>query len=455
VFIAARLYARAAGVGFDTSPFRGFWHLIDADLLRARLGESLFYLHSQPPLFNLWLGLYAKLCPDEASFALAFALSYLALGALHALLLVRVAHALGVRGWLAFLPAALFCASPAALLYENFLFYSHPVLVLVSASAYLLYRLLNSGRPRDAWLLASSLLAIVLMRSLFHPLFLPCAGLAAVFGLRGCAGAVRRALLPFACAGLLVLALLAKNQILFGSFSLSSWGGMSLARVVLDRTPPAQRSAMIAGAELSPLAAVSGFKALARYPLAPELLSPRGIPLLDRTAKLDGQPNFHHHAFVAISQTLARDAVRVVRSSPAIYQRSVRENLAQSGKSAWTYRPLVEQRRRIAGYVRGYTAALGWFPGLGATNFLTVLALAFYGFLAARGEREERAGLLRYMSFCALYVVFVGALFERSENQRFRLLVDPFLLLLALHALRAGWLRLRSLGATRERTARC
>src|SRR5690606_22626116 len=118
---------------FDVSPFGGFWHLIDPDLLRERLAESLFYLHSQPPLFSLWLGIYAKLFPDEAAFGRAFALSYLALAVLHALLLVGLARALGLRGWLSFLPAALFTASPSVLLYESFLFYSYPVLVLVSA----------------------------------------------------------------------------------------------------------------------------------------------------------------------------------------------------------------------------------------------------------------------------------------------------------------------------------
>ncbi len=449
VFVAARVYAYARGVRFDASPFRGFWHLVDADLLRERLGESILYLHSQPPLFNLWLGVYAKLFADEAAFTCAFALSYLALSALHAFLLVRLARVLGLSGWLAFLPAALFCASPAVLLYENFLFYSHPVSVLLSASAYLLYRLLHTARARDAWLMAIVLLAVVLMRSLFHPLFLVCVGGALIWGLRRHAAAVQRALVPFACATLIVLGLLAKNQVLFGSFALSSWGGMSLARVVLDRTPQEQRSAMIARAELSPLAAVSGFKALARYPVAPELLLPSGIPLLDRAFKLDGQPNFHHRAYVAISQTLARDAVRVARSAPAIYLTSVRENLAQSGKSAWTYRPLSEQKRRISGYVRRYTAVLGWLPGLGATSYLSVLALALYGLLAARGQRDARAGLLRYLSFCALYVVFVGALFERSENQRFRLLVDPFLLLLACAALHGIWRRFSSLRALR------
>jgi hypothetical protein len=55
-FGASRAAAYAAGVRFDSSPLAFCWQLVDPDLLRTRLLESLFYLHGQPPLFNLYLG---------------------------------------------------------------------------------------------------------------------------------------------------------------------------------------------------------------------------------------------------------------------------------------------------------------------------------------------------------------------------------------------------------------
>ncbi len=56
MFLLSRSAAMAAGVRFDASPLGYFLQYLDPHLLRARLGESLWYLHSQPPLFNLLLG---------------------------------------------------------------------------------------------------------------------------------------------------------------------------------------------------------------------------------------------------------------------------------------------------------------------------------------------------------------------------------------------------------------
>ena len=281
----------------------------------------------------------------------------------------------------------------------------------------------------------ATLALLVLTRSLFHPLVLLAVALGALRALRQSGRSARPLGLPFALAGLLLLSVLAKNYVLFGSFALSSWGGMNLARVALDRVPPDERAARIARGELSAFAAVGPFKELARYPLAKELLSARGVPLLDRAHKLDGAPNFHHHAFVHVSHALGRDARAMIASAPALYLRSVHENLRQAGKSSWTYAPLRAQKARIAGYVRVFSALFGWFPGLGACAYGTVLALALYAFVRARSLPRAARGLLLYGAFSALYVVFVGALFERSENQRFRLLVDPFLLPIAARAL--------------------
>jgi hypothetical protein len=433
LFVAVRGYAALQGLGFDASPWRGFWHLVDSDLLETRLAESIFYLHSQPPIFNLALGLYAK--AFGPAFESAWQVSFLALAALHAFLLVRLGLGLGLSRALAFIVAGLFTVSPAVLLYENFLFYSYPAMVLLSASAFFLERALRGGRRRDFGWFFGCLALLVLTRSLIHPLFLLAAGACCALFARRVHKSARATLLPWACAAAPVLLVLCKNLVLFGSFALSSWGGMSLARVVLDRTPAQERAALIARGTLSPLASVSGFKALERYPIDPSLLLPTGIPLLDRSHKRDGAPNFHHRAFVAISHTLAADAARMMREAPTIYLASIRENLAQAGKSAWTYRPLSAQKRRIGGYVRTYSALLGAVPGLGGTDSALVLLLAGYALLRGRALSDARAGLLVFLACSALYVVFVGALFERSENQRFRFLVDPFLLLLAACAL--------------------
>ncbi len=43
------------------------WQALDTDLLRNDLLTSLFYLHTQPPLFNLFAGMIIKVFSDYAA----------------------------------------------------------------------------------------------------------------------------------------------------------------------------------------------------------------------------------------------------------------------------------------------------------------------------------------------------------------------------------------------------
>ena len=56
-FVISHIVYYAMGVRFDeTSPLT-FAQYLDEALLKHNLLESLLYLHSQPPLFNLFLGI--------------------------------------------------------------------------------------------------------------------------------------------------------------------------------------------------------------------------------------------------------------------------------------------------------------------------------------------------------------------------------------------------------------
>ena len=61
VFVVTRLIYAYVGVEFDYSWVYKQWHLIDFDLMQSQLIKSLWYFHYQPPLFNFFVGLLAKL----------------------------------------------------------------------------------------------------------------------------------------------------------------------------------------------------------------------------------------------------------------------------------------------------------------------------------------------------------------------------------------------------------
>ena len=74
--ISRVLYAMG-GVEFDIKTISYSWQIIDPELLQSRPLESLWYCHSQPPLFNAFLafGLKVPIAPE-----LFFHACYLAMG---------------------------------------------------------------------------------------------------------------------------------------------------------------------------------------------------------------------------------------------------------------------------------------------------------------------------------------------------------------------------------------
>ena len=130
----------------------------------------------------------------------------------------------------------------------------------------------------------------------------------------------------------------------------------------------------------------------------------------------------------------------VIRERPSTYLRSVWENVKQTLHPATTYAPLAEARARIGPLVRVYEPLLGWLPSLGPVGIWPVLlplVLLAAGAELWRGRvaPDARSALIAYLLFNIVYVIAVGALMERSENQRFRFDVDPMIWVLLLVAL--------------------
>src|SRR4051794_34733179 len=95
LFLLSRGFAYARGVRFDVTPLTQSWQFLDPLALKDNLAQSLFYLHAQPPPFNLFLGLGLKLGHPAAFFWGTF----LCLGlALH-LGLYGMCRRLGVPRW--------------------------------------------------------------------------------------------------------------------------------------------------------------------------------------------------------------------------------------------------------------------------------------------------------------------------------------------------------------------
>ena len=230
-FLSQFVY-HAAGIRFDSTPLQAYPQYIDPPLLEQKLLRSLFYLHSQPPLFNMFLGLVAKLAPAEAR-GDVFAVVFLVAGYVLYCTTVLLPRRLGVPMWMAAVLGTVFMFSPSFVLYEHWLFYEFPLASLLAVTVLALHQALL--RPRAGWVVASCALLAILCgtRSAFHLVYyLGMVTLLVAFRPWGRAQTAEIAgafLVP-------VVLLYVKNLLLFGVFALGHAGVME--HNVLLTLPP-------------------------------------------------------------------------------------------------------------------------------------------------------------------------------------------------------------------------
>lgn len=442
VFVASRLLYRAAGVHFDDSTLLFYWQYIDPQLLRTDLWRSLLHLHSQPPLFNLFLGAVLRL-PGGLPH-LAFHAAFAACGLLLGATLLALSSRLGVPRPLRLPAVALFLASPAAILTENLLFYSYPVMAALALAALFLHRFAAAGRRADGLACFGLLAAVALTQSLFHLVFFLAAAAA---GTALVVRPLRRAALAAAALPVLAVALwYGWNAARFGTFSSSSWLGMSLAKIATKLTPPAELARLAATDPAESILAVEPFSPLGDYAGLAPLPLPTGIPVLDMPVKSTRARNLNHLAYVEISRRYLAATRAFVRRRPADYLHGVVTAwliyLRSAADSAW----LLDNRLRIAGFSRWFDRLLYLQPEpfagrLGPSHiawaiFLLLPAALLHGVRSARRRFRQGdlagAATLLFLVFTVVYVAVVGNSVEIGENNRFRFESEPLALVLLL-----------------------
>lgn len=456
-FVASRIGAAVVfGLAFDDGPLVWFWQYVDPVLLERDALRSVYYHHAQPPLFNLYLAGVVKTCGGAAPEC--FAASYHGFGlALHAALFALLLR-IGVGRWIALATTLFFAFTPASLLYEHWLFYTYPVATLLVVAAVFVHRsIAGGGRRRDLLVLSAALVAVALTRSLFHLAWLA-GGLALVaWPLRA---RWRRVVACAALPVVLAVGVYAKNAALFGSFSSSSWLGMSVARLAIEPIPLGERRALVESGRIGRVSLVEPFSPIEAYPPGLRRGARTDHPVLSAAYRSTGAVNFNHGAYPAIARAYLRDARALIAERPDVYRSSV-------GRAWWQFAMppsivlfLQTNRTRMGLYAGLWSAGLYGFtlaplptdrPATREdlhyrmhTWALVFLLLASFAVAmgALRGAREwlgrgrdpALGATLLFAAGTIVYVAVVGNALEIGENNRFRFLVEPLLFALI------GWL---------------
>ncbi len=473
------IFIALVGIEFDSSSLGWFWQYIDPKLLLQDPWRSLYYHHTQPPLFNIYLAAVLRFSAGDPNSV--FWVSYIGLGLVLHGSIYAILAALGVRVWLAVAAPIFFAFSPASILYESWLFYTYPLATLLVASALSLHRLASHGfRRRDALLFFSLLSAVALTRSLFHLTWmLFFTGLTLYV-----AGEQRRRLVPAALIAVaLVSSVYFKNWIEFGSFSTSSWLGMNLARLAVESIPMEEREDLESQGTISAVSLVPPFSFLKKYPTdlrRAEWRTRRGPvdhPVLVNPVKSTHAVNLNHLASIEISKRYRTDALTLIRRDPKQYLSSVVNGWLLFTLPPSEYSFLDRNRERLSSWDQIWNTGIYGVASAFRTDvvaqdlndreylqhrvsyFWVCLALASLVLAVYRGVKDLRRGVsghglcLLYLSLTVLYVSVIGNALDYRENNRMRFMIEPMITVLIFWMLDRAlshWATRRNDGSAKE-----
>jgi hypothetical protein len=455
--VAITVVVLVSGVGLSAEALDGQWQLIDLRVLSDDPLQGVWYLHTQPPGFNLLVGLVAwsPLPLAGTVFAVNIA-ALLGIGLLLHGLLVRWGTgpvAAGVIVAISLLNPCLLTALP---------FGAYEILVGFALVAALVaaHRFLEDPRLGTLLLFTAMITFCGLIRSLFHPVWVIVA-IAAVVAIRPVSR--RHALAALAIPVVVFGAWVVKNEVLFDSATTSSWLGFNLQRGVVGPMSRDEVVDDVAEGTVSSQALEQPWLFLEQYGSSPESCDPAGHPAADWPEKRpDGtfrRPNFNHVCYLPVYRQAQEDAVRLAREHPGRYL-STRPNgvlmAFQPAQIGFTpdetlidelYRPLLLVTQ-VGIPMEDWNLPLYGADRINLDVSVTLMLLAtavgVRGVIAAR--RLARAGWSRrhdwpphevvwlLVAATAAVVVVGGSLLEFGENGRFRSSLDPLLIALPL-----GW----------------
>jgi hypothetical protein len=453
LFVFSRIAIALAGVHFDADVIvHGQWQLISAELLDRKLLESLWYLHSQPPFYNLYAGIIVKVFPSH--YGIVFHGIHVCIGITSTLLLYFILFKIKIRNSIALVISILFTISPATLLYETWLSYTYfIVFILLGSTLFLLY-FIETKKWKYGFTFFSLLSILVLTRSMYHLVWIVAIlSMLALFKFVSFKTLFRSSVIPFTLA----LAWYVKNYILFGIFASSSWFGMSLSEIILAKLPYEKKKQLIEGGLTSALVKKEAFWSIDHYQafLSEENPYPN-IQVLTDTVN-GKHANLHHFGYIELSQKFQKDALIAVKEYPFDYLKNVVIAFGYYFHPTSNHYDLRSNRQSLFTYNKYFNhLILGCVINpdeleldppfqpkyLLTTSFFVVIAYALCGlilllhFISQWKQGHWNNGPLQATLLFSLltlsYVMIIGNFFEQGENMRFRYeTIIPSLILLA------------------------
>jgi hypothetical protein len=401
-------------------------------------------MHSQPPLFNLFLGIGLKLFPDDPG--IFYHYSFLLLGLIFSLSLYLLLINLKISKKISFVLTVVFIINPAFILYENLLFYTHPIMVLLFLSAFLLNIYLTNRSILYLFLFFTAIAIICLTQSFFHlAWFAAVVLILLIFKIDKIKRIVAVASIPF----LIVLSVYLKNYYVFNEFTSSTWLGMNLSKITTFQVSQQTRDSLFKAGCTSYLSTLTYFPDIRKPGLNIAIdTTSTGIPVLDEIKKSSNRTNYNNINYIRISETSLEDALTILKKIPNAYLNGLRKAMFIYFMPPDNYRLLGATKKKILLWADVFDEVVYGCIGRNQKEalFLIVLfpLLILYGiyYLIKVNKDPTIRITIAYILFTIIYVTIVGLLFDVGENNRFRYVIDPLLFVLAGLLINSLWTKI-------------
>jgi hypothetical protein len=439
IFLYLLLFLVAYLIGFRVDIPYQYFQLLDPVQLNHSLWQAIFYLHSQPPLLNLVLGIWLWLenVSGIASENIVL-VSHLFTGLVIVYALTRLADSL-IKSR-PFVHSFLFLFLLNPIFYGSLFqyFYTIHELFLLSVLFLLVIRFITFPDPKLFALACCVVTIMVYTRSLFHFLWALIFLLLLLYFGRKRINTPRRltfiSLAFFVLTFLILMAWPLKNYLQFGIFTYSSWQGYNLAQGHPLNIPPVA-SLFEENAEIS-----SGhhFEIPAKY---------RDVPVLTEPLKSNGRGNWNYYPIIIYSQMVQGEVLAHLRNEPQLIVRKAVNNyrdnfVLYSGRNPYDGKLDLRMTKNVAmqRWVRTYeTLLFHYFADNGREQRITgffvffpvVISLSAFKLWYIWYQRPVEAGTVTLILFCVLWVTVMVLFIDGAEGNRMRFSTEPFTFLLA------------------------
>ena len=455
-WFAVYVLACLTGQRFNTDYLNYGWQLIPWDVLSTDPLRSVFYLHIQPPLWNLFLGTTAWMSPfsDRVTLQVLMALIGFAVAWLAALLGQR----LGLSRRVAVIVALIATLHPEVLKGAFEPTYELATAALLLAVLIAVSDLTRKENVRRSLvILAGAVTVTALTRSLYHPAW---ALVIVIFGLWLMRRRInwKSSVLVLSIPVIFMGSWMAKNEVMFGHTTMSSWFGMNLQRAVIPVLPKDDLDEMYAKGQISEIAMIGPFGKYELYENVFEDCVPtRSHRSLAEPMRTTDQwsPNFNYECFLPLYDQAGKDAIAVIKEHPEAWLEgrlwSLRTTIAVSPIPSESKSEVMTGLDRVFSIARldfgGVLSTKGWgtpiygqleahadFGLMLIPMYLTIGWIGLWQILQRLRRKQLSAASTIYVvgSFTVAFTVIVGAIAELGEQSRFRTMIDPIVTVMFL-----------------------